>query len=149
MVKNPPANAGDTGDWSLIPESRRFPWRREWQPTPAFLPGEFHGQSSVAGYSSWGHKELDSAFTFTLKRKHLPTNFFINRGTPFICNELPSKISSFQKFELPCHLGFSNLIVCFLPRCLKTPLVNLTVTNCWLTESDLTHLSQCLDICQL
>jgi len=28
-------------------------WRREWQPTPVFLPGEFHGQRSWAGYSPW------------------------------------------------------------------------------------------------
>ena len=31
--------------------------RMEWQHTPVFLPGECHGQSSVTGYSSWGHKE--------------------------------------------------------------------------------------------
>ena len=37
-----------------------LPWRREWQPTPVFLPGEFHGQRSLVGYSPWGHKELDS-----------------------------------------------------------------------------------------
>ena len=29
----------------------KMPWRREWQLTPIFLPGEFHGQSSMAGYS--------------------------------------------------------------------------------------------------
>ena len=29
-------------------------WRRKWQPTPLFLPGEFHGQGSLAGYSPWG-----------------------------------------------------------------------------------------------
>ena len=34
-------------------------WRREWQPTPVFLPGEFHGQRSLAGYSPQGHKESD------------------------------------------------------------------------------------------
>ena len=34
-------------------------WRREWQPTPVFLPGEFHGQRNLAGYSLWGHKESD------------------------------------------------------------------------------------------
>ena len=28
-----------------------IPWRREWQPTPIFLPREFHGQRSLAGYS--------------------------------------------------------------------------------------------------
>ena len=31
-----------------------IPWRREWQPTPVFLPGESHGQRSLAGYSPWG-----------------------------------------------------------------------------------------------
>ena len=31
-----------------------------WQPTPIFLPGEFQGQRSLAGYSPWGHKESDT-----------------------------------------------------------------------------------------
>ena len=35
-------------------------WRREWQPTPVFLLGEFHGQRSLAGYSPWGHKESNT-----------------------------------------------------------------------------------------
>ena len=35
------------------------PWRREWLPTPVFLPGESHGQRSLAGYSPWSHKESD------------------------------------------------------------------------------------------
>ena len=38
------------------PWVRKIPWRREWQPTPVFLPGEFHGKRSLAGYSPWGHK---------------------------------------------------------------------------------------------
>ena len=37
---------------------RNIPWRREWHPTPVFLPGESHGQRSQAGYSPWGNKEL-------------------------------------------------------------------------------------------
>ena len=48
-------NAGDPG---LILGLERS-WRREWQPTSIFLPGESHGQRSLAGYSPWGHKELD------------------------------------------------------------------------------------------
>ena len=36
---------------------RKIPWRRKWQPIPVFLPGEFHGQRSLAGYSPWGCKE--------------------------------------------------------------------------------------------
>ena len=38
----------------------KIPWRREWLPTPVFLPGGFHGQNSLAGYSPQGQKELDS-----------------------------------------------------------------------------------------
>ena len=34
-------------------------WRSKQQPTPVFLPREAHGQRSLAGYSLWGHKELD------------------------------------------------------------------------------------------
>ena len=41
------------------PWVRKISWRRNWQPTPALLPGEAHGQRNVAGDSSWGHKELD------------------------------------------------------------------------------------------
>ena len=35
----------------------KIPWRRKWQPTPVFLPGESHGQRSLEGYSPQGHKE--------------------------------------------------------------------------------------------
>ena len=37
----------------------KIPWRREWLPTPVYLPGEFYGQRSLAGYSPWGCKESD------------------------------------------------------------------------------------------
>ena len=33
-------------------------WRRNWQPTPVFLPVKFHGQRSLVGYSPWGHKRV-------------------------------------------------------------------------------------------
>ena len=42
------------------PWVRKIPWRRKWQPTPVFLPEEFHGQRSPAGYSPPGHKESDA-----------------------------------------------------------------------------------------
>ena len=35
----------------------KIPWRRKWQPTPVFLPGESHGRRSLVGYSPQGHKE--------------------------------------------------------------------------------------------
>ena len=56
MVKNHACNEGDLG---LIPWVRKIPWRRKWQPTPVFVPGESHGQRSLAGYCPWGHKQLD------------------------------------------------------------------------------------------
>ena len=38
----------------------RIPWRRKWKPTPVFLPGKFHGQRSLVGYSPWDHRESDT-----------------------------------------------------------------------------------------
>ena len=38
---------------------KKIPWRRKWQLTPVSLPGKFHGQRNLDGYSQWGHKELD------------------------------------------------------------------------------------------
>ena len=47
IVKNLPAM------WETWVQSQR----REWLPTPGFLPGEFHRQRSLVGYSPWGGKE--------------------------------------------------------------------------------------------
>ena len=52
-----PAIAGDTGFNLWV---GKIPWRRKWQPMPVFLPGESHGQRSLAGYSPWDGKELDT-----------------------------------------------------------------------------------------
>ena len=56
----PPANAGDIGDMGSIPGSGRSPGDGHWQPTPVFLPGESHGQRSLAGYSPQGPEESDT-----------------------------------------------------------------------------------------
>ena len=63
------ASACNVGDLSSIPGSGRFPWRKKWQPTPVFLPGESHGQRSLMGYSPRGHKESD-----TTERLHFHFN---------------------------------------------------------------------------
>ena len=54
--------AGDRGGTGSIPGSgsRKIPWRRAWQPTPVFFPGESYGQRSLAGYSPQDRKELDT-----------------------------------------------------------------------------------------
>ena len=59
VVKDLPANAGDIRD-EFDPWVGKIPWRRAWQPTAVFLPGEFHVQKSLVDYSPWGHKELDT-----------------------------------------------------------------------------------------
>ena len=55
MVKNLP----EYGRPGFNPWVRKIPWRREWQPTPIFLSGEFHDRGAWQAYSPGGHKELD------------------------------------------------------------------------------------------
>ena len=56
VLNNLSAIAGISGD---IPQVRKIPWSRKWQSTTVFLPGKFHGQRSLTGCSSWGHKDSD------------------------------------------------------------------------------------------
>ena len=58
----------------------------EWQPTPVFLPVEFHGQRSLAGYSPWGHKESD-------------TTEWLTQSTQSTCSYLESPILTCQSHE--------------------------------------------------
>ena len=60
MVKNPPANTRNVREASSIPGSGRSLEGGNGQPTPVFLPGESHGWRSLAGYSPWDPKELDT-----------------------------------------------------------------------------------------
>ena len=56
MVKSLPA----VWETRFDPCVGKTPWRRERQPTPVFLRGDSHGWRSVAGYSPWVRKELDT-----------------------------------------------------------------------------------------
>ena len=56
MVKNLSVMLGDLGS---VPGLGKIPWKRAWQLTPVFLPGESHGQRSLAGYSPRGRNESD------------------------------------------------------------------------------------------
>jgi len=66
LVAQSKESACNARDLGLIPGLGRFPWRREWQPTPVFLSGEFHGQRSLVGNSPWGRKESDMTERRTL-----------------------------------------------------------------------------------
>ena len=58
--KNLPASAGDTRDAVLISGSVRSPGEENGNLLQYFLPGKFHGQRNLTGYSPWGHKESDT-----------------------------------------------------------------------------------------
>ena len=60
QVKNLPAmQETEKIRWGLDPRVGKMPWRRKWQSTLAFLPGESHEQKSLEGYSPWGNRRLD------------------------------------------------------------------------------------------
>ena len=75
MIKNVPAMQ----ETQVDPWVGKIPWRREWLPTPAFLPGEFYGSMSLVGYCSWGHKELQIplSHTHTHTYTHTHVSYFI------------------------------------------------------------------------
>ena len=62
VVNNPSASAGDARDVGLIPGLGRCPGvGNDTPPPPVFLPGKFHRQRSLGGYSPWGHKGLGTS----------------------------------------------------------------------------------------
>ena len=72
MVKKLPA-MWETQVGSLGREDQ-IPWRRKWQPTPVFLPVEFHGQRCLDSYSPWGFKESDTTERLTYTHPHTHTH---------------------------------------------------------------------------
>ena len=63
VIKNPPTNQCRRHGFN--PWIRKIPWRRKCLLTLVFLPGEFHGQRSLVGYSPWGRKESDTTEQLT------------------------------------------------------------------------------------
>ena len=72
-VKNLPAMQETRFD----PWVRKIPWRREWQPTLVFLPGEFHGQRSLVSYRPLGHKESYMTEQLTHTHTHTLCSYFL------------------------------------------------------------------------
>ena len=75
----------------FLPWVRKIPWIRIWQSTPALLPGKPHGERSLAGYSPWGHKQLDMTewLTLSLHFQHSQTPFLHFNNFP--CYEIPRR----------------------------------------------------------
>ena len=80
MVKNLPAKCRRP---RFDPWIRKIPWRREWLPSPVFLPGEFHGQKRLESYSPCGCRDSDSSEWLTLSLGLQPTrNWGFQSGIP-------------------------------------------------------------------
>ena len=54
---------------------RMYIWRRKWQPTPVFLPGESHGWKTLVGCSPWGRKESKTATEHAHTQTHTSFSF--------------------------------------------------------------------------
>ena len=64
--------------WDIQVQSlgQEDPLEKEWQPTPVFLPGEFHGQRSLVCYSPWAHNEADTTEGLTQQQQSLIQTFW-------------------------------------------------------------------------
>ena len=86
-------------------------WRRKWQPTPVFSPGESHGRRSLAGYSPEGRKESDrterlhfhfSLFQLKTKEDVEGSGFGLCNGSDEIHMEIEKQSIDKQMFVVPC-----------------------------------------------
>ena len=78
MVKNLTASARRCRKHGFDPWVGKLPWKKKWQPTLVFLPGESHGQRSVVSYSPRGHKSWtqlsEHAHTYCIRER---SNFIL------------------------------------------------------------------------
>ena len=70
-------------------------WRRKWQPTPVFLPGESQGQGSLMGCRLWGRTELDT----TEATCSSSSNMMKLQEQLSLCTEISCKLSIYQSIN--------------------------------------------------
>ena len=119
-MNNPSANAEDIRD----PWLGKIPWRRAWQPTPVFLPGEPHGQRSLVGYSSWGREELDT----TEATEHTCTT--VCQRVPFALH--PANVC-YLCFFGDCHFDQCEGLIC-TSLVISDAEFLICSCGCWLPE---------------
>ena len=84
----------------------KIAWGRKWQPTPVFLPGESHGQRSLAGYCPQGHKQLDKTEVTECVHVHIAPFLRLASGPLFI----PLLMSMSEVFSVP-FLHFNKTLL--------------------------------------
>ena len=133
-IKNLPGNAGDTWDMSLIPGSRRSPGGVNGNPLQLFLPGKFHGQKSLAGYSLWVLKKLD-----TTEQPNTHSLFLVN--VPFslikqMCNVClrSHRQAAVVRIKLNLWINQNGLPQSMCEHVFYQALWELNKTQRWLTQ---------------
>ena len=95
----------NTGDVCSIPGSGSPPGERKWQPTPVFLPGKFHRQRSLAGYSPWDCQESDitepmSAYTRARAHTHMRARAHTHTHTHTRRHSFKPKVPEIQRYRI-------------------------------------------------
>ena len=99
-------------------------WRREWQTTPVLLPGEFHGQRSLVGYSPWGSQRVEHNWATNTHNNHRLVMSLLNSNP--LCFSLLI-YSTYQKLFFIRILGDrENLELPVLPLSLSLPPIHLS-----------------------
>ena len=81
----------------------KIPWRRAWQPTPVFWPGESHGQRSLAGCSPWDHKQSDTTWLSLL----------LDLAVIELAHVIFSAVNFFENMWRKCCALKKNCITCY------------------------------------
>ena len=97
--------------YGFNPCVRKIPWRRAWQPTPVILPGESHGQRSLADYRPEGHKWSDTTEVTKHSIAHVPSICTLWRFLTINRCWILSKVFS-EFIEMMRFLFFNLLMWC-------------------------------------
>ena len=94
MVKNLPANAGDMcRRCGFNPWVGKIAWRREWLPTPVFLPGEFHGQRNLVEIQSMGSQRVGHDWATNILLSYCCCS--VTQSCPTLCDPMDCSMPGF------------------------------------------------------
>ena len=89
-------------------------WRRKWQPTPVFLPGESQGRESLVDFCLWGCTELDTTEATQQQQYHVHSNFSqtptTSQNLRFCCSALSHHVSHLGCAGAPCSVSLLPLL---------------------------------------
>ena len=122
----------------------KIPWGRKWQPTPVFLPGKWHGQRSLAGYSPLVTKESDTNLVTEWQQQMMTLSTclfassttrvrFLGTGAPSCCSFGSCSSTTrvgFLGTGAPSCCSFGSCVYAFLPATFVTGWMNVSFQGC-------------------